>query len=148
MSLPASGQLAMSAINTELGRGSTSQISLDTAENGGYGRINASSRSRPSAINPASMSEWYSYDHSSGALVFEQLLGFDRASFDRACVNAINGRFVRYTTDQPEWGVSNFLWSDARGTVLAPAGWYASEFDGIVKNWNGSSFTQERFCRV
>lgn len=64
MALPASGQISMSQINTELGRSSTSTISIDTAENGGYATINVNSTSRPSATNPASMSEWYSYNHS------------------------------------------------------------------------------------
>jgi len=64
MSMPPSGQISMSQINTELGRASNSQISLDTAENGGYVAINILSSSRPSASNPAAMSEWYSYNHS------------------------------------------------------------------------------------
>lgn len=64
MTMPASGTISMSQINTELGRSSTASISLDTAENGGYATINTNSSSRPSATNPASMSEWYSYNHS------------------------------------------------------------------------------------
>jgi hypothetical protein len=64
MTMPASGTISMSQINTELGRSSTAQISLDTAENGGYATINTNSSSRPSASNPASLSEWYSYNHS------------------------------------------------------------------------------------
>ena len=53
----------MSQINTELGRSSTTTISLDAAENGSYGAINTNSTSRPSGTNPASMSEWYGYNH-------------------------------------------------------------------------------------
>jgi hypothetical protein len=63
MALPASGIIRMSQINTELGRSSTAAISLDTAENGGYATINVCSPSRPSSTNPATMSEWYSYNH-------------------------------------------------------------------------------------
>lgn len=64
MTMPSSGTISMSQINTELGRSSTATISLDTAENGGYATINTNSSSRPSASNPASLSEWYSYNHS------------------------------------------------------------------------------------
>jgi len=64
MALPSSGQIAMSQINTELGRSASATISLDTAENGGYGAINQNSTSRPNASNPAAMSEWHGYNHS------------------------------------------------------------------------------------
>lgn len=63
MTLPLSGQIGLGDINVELGRRRDSQISLDTAENGGYGRINQSSRTFPSATNPAAVSEWRGYDH-------------------------------------------------------------------------------------
>jgi hypothetical protein len=64
MTLPSAGnQIAMSQINTELGRSSNATISLDTAENGGYVAINTNSPSYPSAGNPAAMSEWWSYNH-------------------------------------------------------------------------------------
>lgn len=66
MTLQASGQISMSEINTELGRASNATISLDTAENGGYAVINTNSASRPSSTNPASMSEWYGYNHNAG----------------------------------------------------------------------------------
>lgn len=67
MTLPSSGQLSMSQINTELGRGCCPQISLDTAENGGYVTINTFSTFRPSAANPATISEWYRYNHAAAA---------------------------------------------------------------------------------
>jgi len=66
MTLPSSGQISMSQINTELGRSSTAQISLNDAENGDYGAINQNSASKPNASNPAAMSEWYGYNHNAG----------------------------------------------------------------------------------
>jgi hypothetical protein len=64
MALQGSGQIKMSEINVELGRNSTDTISLDAAESGTYAAINTASPSYPSNARPASMSEWYSYDHS------------------------------------------------------------------------------------
>ena len=58
------GSVSMQGINLELGRSSTATISLDAAENGSYAAINSCSPSRPSASNPASMSEWRGYNHS------------------------------------------------------------------------------------
>jgi len=69
MTMPASGAISMSQINTELGRASTTSISLDTAENGGYGAINQASGSKPSASNPAALSEWYSYNHNASSQI-------------------------------------------------------------------------------
>ena len=70
MTLVSSGTIRMSDINTELGRSSTAQISLDTAENGGYATINTNSTSRPSSSNPASMSEWYGYNHNAASALY------------------------------------------------------------------------------
>ena len=55
--------VSMSQINTELGRAAGTNISLDSAENGSYAAINSCSPSRPSSDNPASISEWRSYNH-------------------------------------------------------------------------------------
>jgi hypothetical protein len=53
----------MSQINTELGRQSNLQIALNSAEDNGYAIINQCSPSRPFPSSPASMSEWYGYNH-------------------------------------------------------------------------------------
>ena len=63
MTLPLSGVLKFSEINTELGRASTSLIQIDKAENGDYSPINTCGFPRPSGANPATVGEWYGYDH-------------------------------------------------------------------------------------
>lgn len=63
MALPRTGELGLRSINAELGRSTSAEISLDTAENGGYGAINTSSPSYPNSTNPAAVSEWYGYTH-------------------------------------------------------------------------------------
>ena len=70
MTLPAAyATMSMGDINVELGRSRTAEISLDTAENGGYGAINQASSSKPSASNPAAVSEWYSYNHNASSQI-------------------------------------------------------------------------------
>lgn len=65
MALPNPGNsISLSQINTELGRASNAQISLNTAEDSGYVAINGCSQYRPRAVNPATFSEWYRYNHS------------------------------------------------------------------------------------
>lgn len=76
MALQSSGEIKMSQINTELGRTSTANISLDSAESGGYGAINTASPSYPSDARPAAMSEWYSYDHSASS-AYNAFIGRD-----------------------------------------------------------------------
>jgi hypothetical protein len=88
MVLPGGGEIRMSQINTELGRGCCPTISLDTAENGGYAFINTNSAQRPNAANPASMSEWWGYNHTAtsacppfGQYAYDGCFGVDYGYF-------------------------------------------------------------------
>jgi hypothetical protein len=57
------GSISMGDINEELGRARNSNISLNSAQNGGYGQIK-SVLPRPTSGNEASIGEWRGYNHS------------------------------------------------------------------------------------
>ncbi len=74
MPVPTSGVISLGKIGKEVRSSSTGNdynegphtsnaTTLNTAENGGYGSINTNSPDKPSASNPAKMSEWYNYQH-------------------------------------------------------------------------------------
>jgi len=147
----------MSQINTELGRGSTSQISLDTAENGGYARINQNSRSRPSATNPAYMSEWYGYNHRASGVTFTPMpeVGYAENAtqsqfwLDQACRNSVL-RPGRYWGSSEQLGISageQQFWTNSAGTTRPPRGYYA-QFGTDAVFWNGTAPTQLAACRI
>jgi len=85
MALQSSGTIKMSEINTELGRSSTATISLDSAESGTYATINTASSSYPNDARPASMSEWYSYDHSAASGYSGNISDRSESSTNEAC---------------------------------------------------------------
>ena len=159
MALPASGQLAMSQINTELRRVSSSYITLDTAENGGHGLINQNSTNRPNSSNPAAISEWYGYNHRARpplpTFVALRNVGWagnsntDGRSLDRACQNSIFGA-GRYWGNDERMTVSasnRQFWTNAAGTARPPAGFYAQE-SGEAIYWDGARPTRLEFCRI
>ena len=74
MTVPASGQLSLGKIGKEIRSTGTSNnydngpytsggTSINVAENGGYGAVNEWANPAPASTNPATMSEWYNYDH-------------------------------------------------------------------------------------
>lgn len=67
MALPSSGEISLSDVNTELGRTSTAEIAMQTAEQGDYVAINSSSTNKPDGTSPFALSEWYGYDHSASS---------------------------------------------------------------------------------
>jgi hypothetical protein len=150
MAIPSSGPLSAQSINLELARSRTAELSIDTAENGGYGTINTSSPSRPNSGNPAAYSEWYSYDHTAGGPSFSPiLLGYDVGSGNRACNNFNFGPITQYVEGgiTPIFEVVSALYRTADGTVFSRAGWYS---DGSLnKLWNGAgAFTAEEECII
>jgi hypothetical protein len=159
MALPASGQLGLSQINSELGRAASSQISLDTAENGGYGAINANSRSRPSSANPASVSEWYSYNHRARppAPTYIPLPEVGYAGnatangfwLDQACRNSVNrpGRYWGREENLVATASTSDFYTNSGGTAFPPAGFYA-QFGAEAIYWNGSAPTRIEACRI
>jgi hypothetical protein len=62
MTITSSGTLAVSAINTELGRASNASFSFASAVAGSYGTINTGG-THPNNTTPHALSEWYSYSH-------------------------------------------------------------------------------------
>lgn len=159
MTLPASGQLAMSQINIELRRVAESQISLDAAENGSYVAINQNSASRPNSSNPAAISEWYGYNHRA-IVVGPELIPLENVgwagtadatdrSLDTACRNSIfrPGRY--WGTDERAIISANDgqFWADAAGTTRPPAGFYAQE-SNEAWYWDGTRSTRLEVCRI
>lgn len=134
MTLPSSGNsISMSQINTELGRSSTSTISLDTAENGGYATINTASPSRPNSSNPASMSEWFSYNHTAASGAGYLYIG-DQDTDKIARIDLSNNTETAITVTSVSTGVSS-LYHD--GTNL----WMCGKPDRKVFRLNGFSTT-------
>ena len=148
MAIPGSGALSAQTINFELARSRTSTLSIDTAENGGYGAINRFSSSRPNSANPAAYSEWYNYNHTAGGAVFSPiLLGYDVGSGLRACNNFYFipvTQWVAGDITPPFFAVSQ-IYANPSGTVFSRAGWYS---DGnLNKAWNGGgAFIAEEPC--
>mgnify|MGYP000232583073 CR=1 FL=1 len=71
MALKGSSTISFADINTELGRGSTTQIGINEAEGGTYGAINQASAQKPDGSTPNAINEWYSYDHSAVYITFD-----------------------------------------------------------------------------
>ena len=101
MTLPLSGPLSMSMINTELGRASTSLISLDSASNGAYATINTCSPYYPLGTNPDKISEWYGYNHLAVCTYSEHSLDVT----DQSTQNFIYGDdWSNFSTTYPSFG--------------------------------------------
>lgn len=137
----------MGDINVELGRARTSYISLNTAEGGGYGAINQNSSSRPSASDPATISEWYNYNHNAGPSCYPDFLGFNRTNRLTACSNFNYGILTGVgVVGSGLADATSLKRADCSNTILAGVGFYSNGV--IVRYWNGSAFTTQFDCTV
>ncbi len=129
----------MSQINTELGRGSTTSITIDTAEGGGYGTINVCSASRPSSANPASISEWYNYNHSLRASTY--LTGAEGPTGDAAgaCALSIANAYTIYTLS------SVYYFNDICTTVITD-GYYRDSTSSNSYYFVGGALISSAAC--
>ena len=121
MALQSSGTIKMSEINTELGRTSTATISLDSAESGTYATINTASSSYPNNARPASMSEWYSYDHSAASGYSGNISERSNSDSNEACgLSVAVSIYKNGTTSTPVAG--DYLFTNSGlSTNLVPA---------------------------
>jgi hypothetical protein len=133
MAIPGSGALSAQSINLELARSRTAELSIDTAENGGYGAINQNSPSRPNSANPAAYSEWYNYNHTAGSGGGTAIaLGYDASDQNRACSNFYFAPSDLRFIDTDLWDAASAVWTNAALTVFAFAGWYS---DGSLNRY-------------
>lgn len=96
MALPSSGQVSFNDIRVELGVPSQEPVSIDAAENGTYATINQCSAQKPSATNPASVQEWWGYDHTATASIFLTNTEGSSATSAEACALAAANAWTLY----------------------------------------------------
>jgi hypothetical protein len=123
MTLPAAyATISMGDINVELGRSRTSTISLDSAENGSYATINANSASKPSSTNPASMSEWYGYNHNAAGATVTITAYITFAPTGGSCTINKNGIRQIRTTSGTIFSFSAAAGDEISTTIVSPIG--------------------------
>ena len=120
MVLPSTGNtISFNQIRIELGIPSQSLFSIETAENGGYGALNKCAVPQPSPTNPASISEWWSYDNNA---VSTEIGVMDTSAISCAdvCSQGIAGTVTLW------WNTGQTtVYTDSTCNTLAPAAYYA-----------------------
>jgi|694.fasta_scaffold14920_20 hypothetical protein len=107
-----SGSVSATGINLELGKASNSTLSINTAEDGGYGAINQCSPSRPSSTDPASYSEWRNYNHGFACCNTPAITSVSNptsSSLDVYWVGLSNcsASHIEYSTNQSTWSTTS-----------------------------------------
>ena len=123
MALPSSGALSMNDIRIELGIPSQAPFSLDTAENGGYVAINQCSPSRPSASNPATISEWYGYNHSAACYNIGSNFVFSSTT---CCAGGGSTTYTVYSCCSP-LALNCKVWSNSGCTTALGDGYWTNQ---------------------
>lgn len=120
MVLPSTGNtISFNDIRIELGISSQAPFSIETAENGGYVALNKCAFPVPSATNPASISEWWSYDNNA---VATEIALVDRSTVSCAdvCSQQPDGQYILYYNQG-----ATTVYTDTTCNTLAPVGYYA-----------------------
>jgi len=120
MVLPSTGNtISFNDIRIELGISTQAPFSIDTAENGGYVALNKCAVPAPNASNPASISEWWSYDNDAVSTEIG-LMDKSATSCADACALSVAGTDVLY------WNTGQTtVYTDSTCNTLAPIGYYA-----------------------
>lgn len=120
MVLPSTGNtISFNQIRIELGISTQAPFSIETAENGGYVTINKCAYPTPNAANPASISEWWSYDNSA---VATEIGTMDSSAISCAdvCSQDIAGTVVLW------WNTGQTtVYTESTCNTLAPPAYYA-----------------------
>ena len=120
MVLPSTGNtISFNDIRIELGISSQAPFSIDTAENGGYVAINKCAVPAPNPSDPASISEWWSYDNDA---VATEIALVDRSTVSCAdvCAQFPDGQYILYYNQG-----ATTVYTDTTCNTLAPVGYYA-----------------------
>jgi hypothetical protein len=120
MVLPSTGNtISFNQIRIELGISSQAPFSIETAENGGYVALNKCAVPQPSPTNPASISEWWSYDNSAVSTEIG-LMDSSTVSCADVCSQPVDGDTILY------WNTGQTtVYTDTTCNTLAPVGSYA-----------------------
>jgi hypothetical protein len=118
MVLPSTGNtISFNDIRIELGISSQSPFSIETAENGGYVALNKCAVPVPSATNPASISEWWSYDNNATSTELG-LMDSNPTSCVDACAELQDGDVILYYNQ----GQTTLFTDSTCNTLAANAG--------------------------
>jgi len=129
MAISITGPVKASDINSELDRGSSSEISINDARNDEYAFINNASRVIPPTNGQIAFPDWRGYDHdaTSGPILDEIGISKHQSTLEGICGQRITvGAYFESPFDK-----GTAVYGDKRGTSHLSNGFYNSE-EGIA----------------